>query len=246
LAVTSSDDGFREIQLNGKQLVFLFMAVTVVLVVTFLTGVLVGRGVRAERAEAAQAEAVTEAPPLPARAPESTATADGDDPTKASAPPVDLGETSEPPVAAPRTQVEAKEVPAPAPVESTRTVEAAKKDAPREAPKTASAPPAKAAVETAKNTSTPAPGAASAVPSGPPSGPRNGYAVQVAAVNARGDADAIVRRLSAKGYPAYVEVPKNTASVFRVRVGTFRTRREAQSMADRLKKEEKFKPWVTR
>src|SRR4029450_13251710 len=43
---TVSDEGFREIQLNGKQLIFLFMAVTVVLVVTFLFGVLVGRGVR--------------------------------------------------------------------------------------------------------------------------------------------------------------------------------------------------------
>ena len=41
-----NDEGFREIQLNGKQLIFLFMAVTVVLVVTFLFGVLVGRGVR--------------------------------------------------------------------------------------------------------------------------------------------------------------------------------------------------------
>ncbi len=41
-----SDEGFREIQLNGKQLIFLFMAVTVVLVVTFLFGVLTGRGVR--------------------------------------------------------------------------------------------------------------------------------------------------------------------------------------------------------
>jgi cell division septation protein DedD len=70
--------------------------------------------------------------------------------------------------------------------------------------------------------------------------------VQVAAVNARPDAEAIVRRLSAKGYAAYIEVPKSNASVFRVRVGTFRTRREAQSMADRLRKEEKFKPWVTR
>ena len=44
-----SDEGFREIQLNGKQLIFLFMAVTVVLVVTFLFGVLTGRGVREER-----------------------------------------------------------------------------------------------------------------------------------------------------------------------------------------------------
>ena len=39
------DAGFHEIQLNGKQLVFLFMAATVVAVVIFLCGVMVGRGV---------------------------------------------------------------------------------------------------------------------------------------------------------------------------------------------------------
>jgi len=42
-----ADDHFHEIQLSGKQLVFLFMAATVVSVVIFLCGVLVGRGVRA-------------------------------------------------------------------------------------------------------------------------------------------------------------------------------------------------------
>ena len=45
-----TDEGFREIQLNGKQLVFLFMAATVVSVVIFLCGVLVGRGVRGSTA----------------------------------------------------------------------------------------------------------------------------------------------------------------------------------------------------
>ena len=45
----SQDDAFHEIQLNGKQLVFLFMAATVVSVVIFLCGVLVGRGVRSDR-----------------------------------------------------------------------------------------------------------------------------------------------------------------------------------------------------
>jgi hypothetical protein len=41
-----SDDGIHEISLNGKTLVFIFMATTVILVVTFLLGVLVGRGAR--------------------------------------------------------------------------------------------------------------------------------------------------------------------------------------------------------
>ena len=44
-----SDDGFHEIQLSGKQLVFLFMATTIVAVVIFLCGVQVGRGVRTDR-----------------------------------------------------------------------------------------------------------------------------------------------------------------------------------------------------
>ena len=43
-----SEEGFHEIQLSGKQLVFLFMATTVVSVVIFLLGVMVGRRVPAE------------------------------------------------------------------------------------------------------------------------------------------------------------------------------------------------------
>ena len=41
-----SEHEVHEIQLNGKQLVFMFMAATVVSVVIFLCGVMVGRGVR--------------------------------------------------------------------------------------------------------------------------------------------------------------------------------------------------------
>src|SRR5712691_1362773 len=54
-----ADEGLHEIQLNGKQLVFLFMAATVVAVVIFLCGVMVGRGVRAQRAELTEAAAET-------------------------------------------------------------------------------------------------------------------------------------------------------------------------------------------
>ena len=55
-----ADESFREIQLSGKQLIALFMAAAVVLIGTFLSGVLVGRGVRSQQeppiaADAAQA-----------------------------------------------------------------------------------------------------------------------------------------------------------------------------------------------
>src|ERR671937_3234725 len=60
-----SEEGFHEIQLNGKQLVFLFITVTVVSVVIFLCGVLVGRGVRAQRADAAAEASVAPVPATP-------------------------------------------------------------------------------------------------------------------------------------------------------------------------------------
>ena len=80
---------------------------------------------------------------------------------------------------------------------------------------------------------------------GEPSG--QGYTVQIAALNVRSDAEAIARRLSNKGYAAYVVAPPDgTPAVYRVRVGKFPTKREADTVAAKLQKEEQFKPWVTR
>src|SRR5207247_1984699 len=77
--------------------------------------------------------------------------------------------------------------------------------------------------------------AASAEPAG------QGFAVQIAALNVRSEADAIAKRLSSKGYAAYVISPANgTPAVYRVRVGKFPTRREAETVAARLQKEEQF------
>ena len=230
------EDGFREIQLSGKQLVFLFMAVTVVLVVTFLTGVLVGRGVKAERADAAASE-ITEAPETPVRLPSAATESPAVDPRTA-APPSPAEE--EAPADA-RKQPEPEE-PTPAIDRSkARTPDAvAKAGAAAAAGANGSKPAAAPVAAPAAPAPTPAPTTASG------SAVRNGYAVQVAAVNARGEADTIVKRLTGKGYAAYVEVPKGSVSTFRVRVGTFKTRREAQVVADKLKKEEKFTPWVTR
>lgn len=234
MAVTTShDDGFREIQLSGKQLVFLFMAVTVVLVVTFLTGVLVGRGVRAERSAQAGEAIITESPAVPPRAAAPTPI---EDPTKA-APPAETGDgpgDEKVPEAAPRPPV-----PAPKPVDV--------KPAPAPAPAVAATKPAAAPPVTAKAPPAPAPSAQPAPAPVVDNAPvRNGYAVQVAAVRQRGEADPFVKRLSAKGYDVYVEAPKGSQKMFRVRIGSFKTRREAQALANKLQKEEKLKPWVTR
>jgi cell division protein FtsN len=35
-------------------------------------------------------------------------------------------------------------------------------------------------------------------------------------------------------------------TMYRVRIGKFKTKREAETVAARLQKEEQFKPWITR
>jgi cell division septation protein DedD len=78
--------------------------------------------------------------------------------------------------------------------------------------------------------------------------PRNdGFAVQVAAVGARGEAEAIARRLADKGFPSFVTAPESgSVQLFRVRVGRYEDRAEAETVARRLEQEEQFKPWITR
>jgi len=213
-----SDEGVHEIQLNGKQLVFMFMAVTVVAVVIFLCGVMVGRGVRAPRA-AEQADTTIEAPVDPTAAVQTPAPVQSDTSTPAAAAPTQekltyasrLGTTAQPPETL-------KEPVAPA------SAVAEPSDEP---------PPVTPAVRGAKSSTS------------EPSG--SGYVVQVAAVKVRGEADTIARRLASKGFPSFVTTPTaGAARVFRVRVGKYSDRREAESVARRLEKEEQFKPWITR
>ena len=253
LAQDTADDGFHEIQLNGKQLVFLFMAATVVSVVIFLCGVLVGRGVRAERGGAveqvAEAPAADPAPITPATTPAPAPA--GSDPTQA-APPPEANELTyfnrlEESQQTPETLKPEKAAPAAA-----KAAPPAAEAPAAAAPKPAPAPPpvaAKPAATAAKAGAAPAaqPEAASADSSvaTAPAGP--GYAVQVAALNVRSEADTVAKRLTGKGYTAYVLAPPAGApTVFRVRVGTFKTRREAETTAAKLEKEEQFKPWITR
>ena len=243
------DDGFHEIQLNGKQLVFLFMAATVVSVVIFLCGVLVGRGVRSERATSLT-DATNTIEPAPQGAPEATPPA-GSDPTAATAPPsVDdlsyfnrLGKTNAP--------VEDLKPAAPAAVDSPASArQAVPTPAPPPVVATAPArtPPQQPSPKPRAVTLTPTPPAAAPVVATAPSAPAGeGYVIQVAALREHGDADAIANRLASKGYSAFVIPPgAATPTMYRVRVGKFKTKREAETVAAKLQKEEQFKPWITR
>ena len=220
----TQEDSFREIQLSGKALVFLFMAVTVIAVGIFLMGLLVGRGVLATKgAPGVDTAAATEVePPLP---PAAATSASSTSPSTAgeklsyaerlgSAEPAKESLKADP----------APTPPAAPPTPRAESVAPAPKTSP---PVTASAP------------------AASAPPSTVPAGA--GFAIQVAALRERDEADVIVKRLTGKGYPAYVLDPaKGAPPVFRVRVGKFKERREADTVAARLQKEEQFKPWIVK
>jgi cell division septation protein DedD len=212
------DQGVREIQLNGKQLVFMFMTATVAAVVIFLCGVMVGRGVNTTRASAAAA-AATE----PAVDPTSAAQVQ-------SRPSSDA--TSEEPVS---RQEELKEL-----------TYARRLEAPEPPPEPAVEPVATPVPAINTRTEPPrAVPAAKAVDTAEPKG--EGFVVQVASLRSRSEADAIARRLSSKGFPSFVSTPGSSGpKVFRVRVGKYPDRREAEAIATRLEKEEQFKPWITR
>lgn len=233
---STQDDSFREIQLGGKQLVFLAMAAVVILVGVFLMGLQVGRGVLSARGPAGTESTVTaaetELPPPPASASPGS-----------SASPATAGEklsyaerlgSAEPqkeplkPEAAP---------PEEAPAPKAESVAAAPPVVTPAPPPPAPAPAAAATV------------AAKAVPAvvTAPEPAGAGFAIQVAALREAGEADAIVKRLANKGYSAYVVAPKKgDATIYRVRVGKFKERREADTVAARLQKEEQFKPWIVR
>ena len=203
--------GFHEIQLNGKQLVFLFMSATVVAVVIFLCGVMVGRGIDMPRTVAA-ADAAEQAVLDPTAA--ATAANTGSESLTA-------GEEL--------TYAERLEDPTP-PAEVLK-------------PETEAAlPPPRVAVVPARDPVTAT--AASPLTDRTLTEPAGqGYVVQVAAVRKRAEAETIARRLSTKGYPTFVTA---AGANFRVRVGKYNDRRTAQSIAGRLEREERFKPWITR
>ena len=226
------DDGFHEIHLSGKQLVFLFMATMVVSVVIFLIGVFVGRNVRAQQQAAAEhltdptVALAASAPAAPASAP---AAADaGPQAAEPPSPPAESDELSY------KKRLEGN-----ASAEHLKPVPPQQQAAPVRTP-----PPAPAASTPATSSPAPAP---SAAPEGPVGKPQPGtWVIQVHALRDRTAAAGIVRRLAGKGYPAFLVAAGPPTGTYKVQIGRYKDRDEAMRVIDRLKKEEQFNPWITR
>ena len=79
-------------------------------------------------------------------------------------------------------------------------------------------------------------------------GQSDGYAIQVTTLRESEAAERMAQGLLEKGYPAFVvpPAPGVPVSVFRVRVGTYTDRDEAEQVLRRLEGEESLKPWITR
>jgi cell division septation protein DedD len=210
------EEGFHEIQLSGKQLVFLFMATTVVSVVIFLCGVLVGRGVRQQTGDGAR----------------DTVTA-----TDTSAP--------DPAVAAPTAEVTPPPSVQLSPAEPAAGSEAAEQLMADQPPAENVEPRPQPAVEEPRAAPARAPASKAAQMSAPAAG--SGWVVQVTALRQRQEAAAIARRLSQRGYKAFVLDPQpGSTPLYRVRVGPFTERSDAEQVVERLTREEQFNPWISR
>ena len=229
------DDGFHEIHLSGKQLVFLFMATMVVSVVIFLIGVFVGRNVRAQQAAdhladpTAALAASAPAPSPAAPAPSTTADA-GPQAAEPPSPPAESDELSY------KKRLEGE-----ASAERLKPAATGQQPAPARTP-----PPPPVSTPPVAASSTAAPAAAAATP-GSVGTPQPGtWIIQVHALRDRTTAAGIVRRLVGKGYPAFLVAAGPPTGTYKVQIGRYKDRDDAMKVIDRLKKEEQFNPWITR
>ncbi|HMF59986.1 MAG TPA: SPOR domain-containing protein [Vicinamibacterales bacterium] len=244
LSHDTTEDGFHEIQLSGKQLVFLFIVTTSVVVGVFLFGVLVGRGARDVRQDETPSATTSAAPtPAPSAAPDPSA-------TEAPAP---AGDEPEKPDALSYADRLTKSSPA---TESLKPKgdDKPKNEEPRMPPAAAAAPPT-AAVPPKEPVVKPQPPAAAPTPvrtagdsNAPTAGKPGTWLVQVIATRESAVANSVVKRLASKGYPAFLvnPVPGAPQPFYKVQVGRYSDRSEAEQVSQRIKKEEQFQSWILR
>lgn len=219
----TADDGFHEIQLSGKQVVFLVMVATVASAVIFLSGVMVGRGVRAQRGDV-EPEPIAGASAAPTPAPDVAAPAAGAEPPA-------------PPTETPDELSYTKRLQGETPAAETLKPREEQPAAPAAAPPAASTPAA----------TPPAAPPATAPASGtvPTQGRAGAWVVQVTALSNPAAARDVVQQLAGKGYPAFLVNPApGMPAIYRVQVGGYGNRSEADAVARRLEKEENHKPVV--
>jgi rare lipoprotein A len=237
----AQDDYYYEIQLTNKQLVFYFMAGAAGLILSFLAGVMVGRGLENGAAGGDQARAVVE-DKVVAEQTQSPSPANYSYPQR-------LESEKQPEVLEKPATTAGGAAPAAAPTRPAA--------APTRPPAThaAATPAAPVATPTpAAHATTPAPAAAAHAAPAPASAglPKpigsnatvKGFAVQVGAFKDKASADGVVRSLRGRSLPAFTVAPAgHSGELFTVRVGVYRDRADAEAVQERLR-DDKFKPFI--
>jgi DedD protein len=233
------DQEVHEIQLNGKQLVFMFGAATMVSVVIFLCGVMVGRGVRQSQADVLAASTDSAIDPT---APFETATSRSPLPADPAPAPAQetltYAEHLEAPVV-PEEPLKPAKDPKPAVAPAVDD----KKAAPRVVPAQERKPPAVPKAPAALKVSAMKPDVVTA-DSRFVEPPGKGFVIQVGVFPTLDAAEAQRRHLTARGYNVFLALnPDITKAKYRVRVGRYATKGEADAVAARLRQEERVAPW---
>lgn len=215
-----ADEQFHEFHLDGKQMVFLFMATTVVAVVIFLCGVMVGRGVRANRVE-----------PVVLAAPAEEETSALDPPEA-----VDVDPEALPPDELRYSARLQGTSPVPEPIRQAppRAASEAIATSPVEEPLPAPKPETRAKPDDRTKADDATPNEF-AEPAG------RGYALQVSSLPKEIDAKDVGRSLKVKKYPVFITHTAGVPKFYRVRVGKYPTEKEARAVLARLKKTEGFR-----
>ncbi len=249
----AQDDYYYEIQLTNKQLVFYFMAGATGLILSFLAGVMVGKGVDTGAGDVQAARPVAEErvvaeepltrPPTPPPAEELTYAQrlEGDKLEEASLEKGRPAAAASPKAGKPSPAPKAAATPRPSPTSEARVADSGQ--APPTVSKPAPAPETKAAPATIKPSPKPSPKASpspakDAVPS---------FTIQVGAFKDKATADSMVTRLKSKGFAAYLVAPESEGSaLFNVRVGSYPARADAERVQAKLRDQEKFKPFIVK
>ena len=238
--MAQQDDYYYEIQLTNKQLVFYFLAGATGLILSFLAGVMVGRGVDPSNGEVQartvqEDRVVTEEAPSPAPSSDSYSYArrlEGDKIEEKLEKPVDVASN-----AGGTGDAKPRVLPSAAPAAPAVTTPDKPSPKPSATPTPKPSPSAK-----------PAEAVGPPVPTKPAVDPSRAgkFTIQVGAFKDKASAETVAGRLKGKGYQAYV-LPSDAADgLFNVRVGNFAARPDAEKVSSKLKDAEKFKPFIVK
>ncbi len=231
------DSDHYDVQFTTRQLVMLFGLLIVIVVGVFVGGIVIGRGMAPDAAEAMMARRTSPvpAPPAAKAVPASVAEAPEEDTLR-------LPIRSEPTPAsrtaarAPARETTARDQQARAARPAT-SAPARATPAARPPPRTASTSPEQLANRTQ---AAPEPRAANPAPARVADRPQPAasgkFTIQVAAFRDRAAAERMLEQLAARGIEGYLE--GTPAGIFRVRVGQFESREAARDLAARLESEQ--------